>query len=474
MNIANINELLKSGKFETLISELKNGRITPVPNITLYKSQIDPKGHLINDHNKRPDKLVKVDGDSTRQEPVARIALALQTLIVKRAVSFLFGNPILLNSDDANAVDIITTLKSVLADVKANSLNRKIARTMMQECEVAEYWHVVETDDNINRYGFQSNLRIHCSVFSHENGDMLYPYFNENRDLIAFSRQYAIKDTNTDVITNYFETFTANEFLKFKQVDGKGWQICDGYPKPNAIGKIPIVYGTQKEVEWSNVQNLIDRLEKLLSNFADTNDYHASPKIFITGHVAGFAQKGETGAIIEGDNGATATYLAWNQAPEAVKTEIDVLLKMIYTISQTPDISFENVKSLGSVSGVALKLLFMDSHLKVQEKAEIYDEYLQRRINILLAYLSAMNSTDSEFVNKCKSVIITPSINPYMLNDESTTIAELQSATGNKAIMSRRTAVQRLNMTSDIDAELEQIQADEEQASMADLMTPTI
>lgn len=53
-----------------------------------------------------------------------------------------------------------------------------------------------------------------------------------------------------------------------------------------------------------------------------------------------------------------------------MKLEIDTLLRMIYTITQTPDISFDTVKGIGAVSGVALKLLFMDAHLKVQDKTK--------------------------------------------------------------------------------------------------------
>ena len=472
MNSKQLTELFQTGDFDSFIDELKSGRLTPLPDVPKFDLQIHPDGHAINDKSKRPDKTVKMENGNTRIEPVARIALALQSLITKRAVSFLFGKPIKLDSDDPSANDVVSALKSVFADIKGNSLNRKIARTMMTECEVAEYWHIVDSDDDAPRYGFDSRLRIRCSVFSRENGDILFPYFDENRNLIAFSRQYAISDHRNNKVTSYIETFTASEFLKFEQTDGGKWVLCDGYPRKNAIGKIPIVYGRQPETEWANVQNLIERLEKLLSNFADTNDYHAAPKIFVTGQVTGFAKKGETGAIIEGTDGATAQYLAWNNAPESVKAEIDILLKMIYTISQTPDISFDNVKSLGSVSGVALKLLFMDSHLKVQEKAEIYDEYLQRRTNIVLAYLAAMNSTDAEFVRRCKTVIITPTIDPYMLTDLASDVATLQSAAGNIAIASRRTAVSKLGLADDVDGELDEIARDEQNASMADVMTP--
>ena len=91
---------------------------------------------------------------------------------------------------------------------------------------------------------------------------------------------------------------------------------------------------------------------------------------------------------------AEAQYLSWANAPESVKLEIDTLLRMIYTITQTPDISFDTVKGLGAISGVALQLLFMDAHLKVQDKNEIFSEYLQRRVNVLKAYMAEAERKD--------------------------------------------------------------------------------
>ena len=183
------------------------------------------------------------------------------------------------------------------------------------------------------------------------------------------------------------------------------------------------------------MQSLIDRLEKLLSNFADTNDYHASPKIFVEGTIKGFARKGEAGAIIEGEEGAKAQYLSWANAPESVKLEIETLLRLIYTITQTPDISFDTVKGIGAVSGVALRLLFMDAHLKVQDKCEIFDEYLQRRCNIVKAYIGqAWQQAEAA----AESLIVKPQIIPYIIEDELGKINILQAANGGKQIASRK------------------------------------
>ena len=483
-------ELLQAGDFGAVVNELRNGRLEPSPAVSTNAAQYNPKLHDINDRVKRPDKMVVIDKDSTeygevknvnpnveltaeqgfRMEPVARIALAIQKLIVKRAVAFTFGHPVTYTSDaetDAEK-ETLNRLKRVLADVKERTLNRRVARSLYSAQEVAECWYPVEQPKPHNRYGFPTKYKFRVAIFSPALGDRLWPYFDENRDLIAFSREFTKKDGDLQTRT-YFETYTADaHYLWTCQSDksagqaNNNWEMVEGYPKQNPIGKIPIVYASQPQVEWADVQNLIDRLEKLLSNFADTNDYHASPKIFVQGTVKGFARKGEAGAIIEGEDGATAQYLSWASAPESVKLEIDTLLRLIYTITQTPDISFDTVKGIGAVSGVALRLLFMDAHLKVQDKCEIFDEYLQRRCNIIAAFLAL---ADVKNADAAEAVIVQPQITPYIIEDELSKINILQAANGGKQIASQASTVRRLGWADDPDAELAEIQAEEDRAN---------
>lgn len=481
-----IEELLeKSGsELTNVINELRNGRNTPEPNSKEYAAQFDPKLHEVNDRRKRPDKLVVVDKDSDeygevkninpnaeltteqgfRIEPVARIALAIQKLIVKRAVAFTFGNPVTYNAnpEDEAQKALLQAVNRVFYDVKEETLNRRIARSLYSTTEVAELWYPVETEPH-ELYGFKKNIKFKVAVFSPMFGDRLYPYFDEARDLIAFSREFTRKDR--DLITRtYFETYTKDKHYLWsceglETTTGGNWELVEGYPKDITIGKIPVIYASQPQVEWEDVQSLIDRLEKLLSNFADTNDYHASPKIFVQGKVVGFARKGEAGAIIEGEQGATAQYLSWANAPESVKLEIDTLLRMIYTITQTPDISFDTVKGLGAISGVALQLLFMDAHLKVQDKTEIFSEYLQRRINVLKAYMGQANINWKEAASR---LIVEPKITPYIIEDELSKINILQAANGQKQIASRKATIQRLGWAENVDDEEAAIQAEED------------
>lgn len=483
-----IDELLSSGEFTAAINELRNGRLTPLPNSTEYAAQYDPKLHDINDRRKRPDKLVVTDKDSDeygevkninvnaemtteqgfRIEPVARIAVALQKLIVKRAVAFTFGNPVAYQADPQTDDEkaLLTAINRVFHDVKEKTLNRRVARSLYSTTEVAELWYPVETPEAHDLYGFNKNIKFRVALFSPMFGDKLYPYFDDARDLIAFSREFT-KKGNDLVTRTYFETYTADAHYLWKAdgvegTDAKNWELVEGYPKQLSIGKIPVVYGSQPAVEWADVQSLIDRLEKLLSNFADTNDYHASPKIFVKGKILGFARKGEAGAIIEGEDGAEAKYLSWADAPEAVKLEIDTLLRLIYTVTQTPDISFDTVKGIGAISGVALELLFMDAHLKVQDKMEVFDDYLTRRANIVKAFLTAANNKWRAAADR---LTVEPGITPYIIEDEASKLNILTAANGGKPVASQKTTVRRLGWAEDADAEIADIQTEEDRAN---------
>lgn len=480
-----LNEILQQETNDEIISALKAGRRDPEPSPVVSNNQLDPELHQIMDQRIRPDKFVKTDfidfmdsegvprsiivndDQGTRQalkrEPVARVALAIQRLITNRAVSFTFGNPVTLSAEPEEGTreqDVLDSVKRILFDTKSRNINRRIAREIYSYTEAAELWYTVERKHS--DYGFQASHKLRATIISPANGDKLFPYFDDTGDMIAFSREYITTDQNR-AETKYFDTYTAEYLLRWVMKPGRTWEIAEGYPKLNTIGKIPVVYGRQRFIEWADVQGLIERLEKLLSNFADTNDYHAAPKIFVTGDIRGWAKKGESGAVIEGEQGATANYLSWAQAPEAVKLEIETLLRMIYTITQTPDISFYSVKGIGAISGVALKLLFMDAHLKVQDKMEIFDDYLQRRISIIQAFLAKMNAKDEAFAKACETLEIKPKITPYMIDDEQAKVNLLMSATGQKAIASRKIAVQQLGWVNDIDSEIDQIEAEERQ-----------
>lgn len=479
-----LNMITTDNGITTAIDELKSQRESI--KIEISQTQLDPLQHDVFDRTKRKDKWVKVDpehpnraqviSDKTgedeknlRLEPVARVAVALQKLIVKRAAAFALGNPIYLNAEpaDDNEKAVLKAVKRVLYDIKEKSINRKVGRTLFSTTQVAELWYPVEKEHKA--YGFDSKLKLRMAVLDPLKGEKLFPYFDESGDMIAFSREYSVKKNKETV--QYFETYTDDLIFKWQRSNEASYTLVEGYPKQNILGKIPIVYGSEEQVEWADVQNLIDRLEKLLSNFADTNDYHASPKIIVKGEITGFAKKGEAGAILqlEGDD-ASAEYLSWDSAPESVKLEIETLLRLIYTITQTPDISFDSIKGLGAVSGVALKLLFMDAHLKVQDHCEVLDSYMQRRINIIKAFIGKFNIS---LESAAEDLIIEPEIIPYMLDDELADIQKWTTANGGKPIISQMQSAILAGLSKDPESDFKQMQSENDRANSFSFNEPT-
>ena len=468
-----------SSSIEKAIKELSSKRVGDVPNVEEIDKQLDPNKHDVMDVAKRPNKKVKADvGDEVvgvkkvtvggkeqnvnlKEEKVSRIALGYQRLIVSRAVAFFFGIPVdyLIESEDKKELEVYKAVTRILHDNKEKWVNREIARELFAYTEVAELWFPIEKQNK--SYGFDSKYKLKVITLKPSDKNELFPYFDATGDMIAFSRKFMVNEEDKKV--EYFETYTDTKIYQFKKVDT--WESVEGYPKENILKKIPIVYGRQQETEWAPVQNLIDSDESLRSDFSDTNKYHASPTMFIKGSLQGFAKKGETGKVIQGDKDSEAKYLAWSAASDSVKTEHQMNREDIFAITQTPDFSFNNVKDLGNLGVAAQKLLLSDAHMKVMDKEEILGKFLQRRINIILAFIAQFNNG---LADACDNVIITPQVTPYIMGDDKEKISNIAGAVSG-GFMSRKTGIEQLGWVTDNEKEFAQILDEEKQSNALDM-----
>ncbi len=219
-----------------------------------------------------------------------------------------------------------------------------------------------------------------------------------------------------------------------------------------------MIYYDRDRPEWHDAQDLIERFETLISNFADRNDYFGSPMIVVKGKVTGFAEKGEQGKMITAEQDAEINYLTWDQAPESIKLEKDTLQELIFAVTQTPDISFQQMKGLGAnISGIALELMFLDAMLKALKHQEIFGEMMQRRINLLKKGMTLISTS----LEKVSGFMIEPEFTFYMPRNLQEQINMLVTATGGRAIMSRKTAVENNPFVVNSETEFEDIKDDE-------------
>ena len=442
-------------------------------------NEYNVEAHDIFDTTVRPDKTIKKDSLETDANgvpiliastvPVARIGIPMQKLIVKRRVGFMLSDPVKTEATYASESDAEKKLEALVEriqnDNKMDYRNKEIARRMMSELEVAELWYFVENKEPDDVLKGKYTLRM--KILSPDLGDKLYPLFDDSGDMVAFARGYKLRDGKVEI--EHFDVYTSEFEYKYINKDNT-WTLdtevqsmtSEGLkavnPIPSAVKKIMVIYHTQPRPEWADVQTMISRFEEVTSNHADMNDYFGSPILTVAGEILGFAQKGEQGKVLQLANEAKANYLALNSPPESIKMELDNLEKLIYALSQTPNISFEQLMSIGGqLSGIALKLMFLDAHMAVKDKEEIFGIGLQRRLNLLKASIGAV--IDASLSSVVRTLQLKPKITPYLPQNVTEMIENITVAkTG--GIISTETAVGQNPLVADAETEMERLAND--------------
>lgn len=463
-----IEEITGQTEISRIIEKLRKANQLTDPKVLESCELIDVDNSDIFNKIKRPDKIVnEYEGDeviSSKTEYVNRIGIPFASRIVNTSVAFAFGNPVkwTLNSSNEEDKKYFDAYMAVLKMAKYDSIDKLMCKALKSYSECAELWYAIEGEPH-TKYGFPTTIKLKCLVLDFKNSK-LYPYFDEYGDLKAFCREYKIERDNKEVIL--YDVITAYQILRYEN-SNNGYILID--EKENKLGKIHVVYNRQDKTEFQDVQSAINRLMLIMSNHADTNDYHSSPTLFGKGEFPAISKKGEQGKFFVGQVNSTLEYVTWDSAPESMKLEIENLYRIIFEFTQTPNFSFEQVKGLGAISGVSLKLMFLDAHLKVVHDKVIYDAWMDRRKSIILSYLGQIDSNNK---SKYESLDISHEIRPYMIDDRKGLIDEIVSANGNKPFISIVRSMQMLGDIPNPDDEYKQILQEENDMNTSNLFAP--
>jgi SPP1 family phage portal protein len=439
----------------TDFAKIKDQLETGLPEYSELKEQYEPKLHAIKN---KSDKTIKVEEYNDKGEPtgnmitkivdVAKIPISLQKKIVSIASTMLCGNPIqyAATTDEGSDEDkLFQAIKKTWDDNKLDFHTKRLLRYRMSECQCAELWYKEEADDTYwAGTGMEgSQLKMRAKILAPSLGDSLYPIYNSVGDMIAFIRGIILGDEDK---TEQWEVYTADKIFII-QKKSSGYTVIED--KPNELKKIPIIYYEQPAPEWDDVQTLIERLEDVISTHADTNDYTGSPIILVSGEVKGFSAKGEAGKVLEMSDGADAKYLESSTAPQSIELEMKNLRSLIYDLTSTPDISFDQVKGLGAYSGIALRMIFLAAHMKASEHEETFGEGIQRRLNFIKACMITINPK----LEKANTIVVKPRFEYFVPINVQEEIQNLNTAvTG--GLISKQTAIGLNPLVTDPESEM--------------------
>ena len=442
---------------EEIINLLSNKNLG-IPPWEKLVNDYDPTKHYINkDMIGREDK-VRSNG---KVDKASRIHIGLEKLLTARMTEFMFALPVkrIYHGIEDNPVrqEIAKAMEAIYKYARIDSENKKRAVAYFASCEVFTIWYTVKSLNT--KYGFKSEYKLKCRTFSPMEGVDLYPYFDEYGDMLAMAWKYSVKDGIDDAY--YFECFTADFYKKWEQRNGVWNEIQS--EEEVLIGKIPGVYIWRQYPIYHGLSHIREEIEYTLSRNSDVIAYNSSPILKVTGRLSGKENKGDTYRLFRLENGGDVAYVSWSQAIEALKYHVNTLLNLFWSQGQMPDISFENMKSLGNIGYDARQTLLTDAHLKVGDESGAWIEALERENNVIKAFLGQMNTAWQE---ELENIEVEHIISPFIQNDELNEIKKWTTANGGKPVVSQLESIQNLGISQDPVKTLEDIKSEEAQASM--------
>jgi hypothetical protein len=446
-----LEQIFEEGRpADHVIAALKHKTIILPSWVQRLVKEYEPMLHPVMDEQTYQDIV-----ENGKVRKVARIAYNTQKLVVKRLTGLCFGTPAevtFMPGDDERQKDVAMYLQNIIKRTRINSLNIERAKQLFASCEVFTLWYGVK--QATIEYGFKSDMKLRCRTFSPMKGDELYPLFDKDGDLIAFSIGY--REITNDGTVQYFDTYTADKHYHWVN-EGSGW--TEEQQEDITIGKIPGVYCWRPEPGWEDTSPQVYEREWKMSrngNYLDKNNVPLFAVYSDEGDIFGSEPliNEDARTILQLPPNSKAEYITWQQATDALKFHVNELKNSVFEQLQIPNWSYEDMKAVHT-SGEGLKQLFIDARLKVTEESGRLVEMLDREINVLKAFLKVM--LPEEYASAIDELKFEVTITPYTIDDEKERISNLSLANGNKPMISQRESIEMLGYSTDPDKTLKQI-----------------
>lgn len=475
-----VQEIFALKTWEERINFIKKSRKTPQPETSENMDAWYCDRHRIFDKKFRKDMktLVKdgyIDNNGKEYPPVfeteevARIPLPIEQDVTNIQVAFSVGNePILkVDTEEQNLLDVLSLLKRIHKDNKLRYANKKEMRAWLSEQEVCEYWYrhkdtgfwtkVWNTIKRLGGINSKPTDKLRMQIWSPFLGDKLYPICADNgSDFLGVGREYEVQQI--DGTTKQFFMLIAGEWVYNLSRDGGSWTDVPGYPFKHGFPKLPCIYAYRSEAYCKNIRGARESLETLTSDYSDAIKMNFFPKLILEGDLAnGGAENIGKSHLLKITNGGKAYYLDWHQTSDMVKTQMDNLLVRCYSLTNTPLISFDQLKGSGTFpSGTSFDYMFMATLFAVDRHWEVMGEFFQRRVNFLV---SAIGALVPSMKNDCDTIDVTVEQKPYRIEDLSKRIVDAATAV-DKGVMSRKQGVILVGVADEFKEELESIEED--------------
>jgi len=385
-------------------------------------------------------------GNFLRWSKRNKIPIPYQKFINEISLVFLYGRPVKWTQLSEGTDYAYNYYKELMRDIRFDSSVREAKRAAGAEGISAILYHVFR-DENTNK------PRLLLNVLSKKNNDDIYTIKDQYKRLKAFAWGYYLTEQGNRTI-HHIDIYTADKIYLCKR-GGVGWDVTT-YENP--VGKIPVLLFEQ-EPEHSDVQPMIEKVENSESVEADVIDRFANPTMVATAEILNALPKQEEEAkLLILKNGGNVSYLTWNEASESKKNQFERMDKHILSKSFTPNIDFDNMKSLGNLSAKAIRKVMLLAVIKAEKHKEKHDGYMSRHASLMIAIMG--NVLDYVHKSEFDALNLGHEFQEPFGDDVSDMLADI-SKQFNDGALSRETYVELSYLVKDAQTEIKRIKQEQ-------------
>ena len=437
----NIFELLERGEVGRALSMMANHD----SDVDKALSEYNPQLHEV---MRRANKMV--DGDSpyiTEKLPRTR-----ERYINEVELFFLLGMPIQWKKEDGDD-DAYKLFTEYLDDTFFNAKIRQCKRLAGAETMSALITHFRQADDNPNK------METDVFVAARSTGYKLRYLFDQYKRLLVLAYGYTLSEGDRNI--EHWDILTSEMNYYCRKV-AFGWEVES---IPNPTGKINAILFMQPKA-WDGAEARIKRDEMLDSKIGDTNNYFADPIAAATADViASLPNRDKPGKLIQMPSEKSQfKYIEPPQDSSTRRDEKTILDKTILFDTFTPDFSFENMKGLGTLSGIAVRNAMILGYIKRANRLEVYEEMITRYLHLVLEILKQVHPDKITAIEKLKIGFEFSDPFPDEKNKNWTGIIALYKG----GVCSLETAVMMLALTDAPEEELQRLKEAEQQRLAAE------
>lgn len=423
-----IYQLIKDGDISTAISLMQDRGDEVDIALSEYRPELHKVMSRSNKFRKNKDPYISEKLPRNRQQFINEIELF-----------FLLGKPIKWEKKSGDD-GVYQLFLDFINETRFNVTMHKAKRLAGAETESAKLYHLYRNDNN------EAETKV--VVLARSTGYKLRPLFDQFGTLVAFAFGYSVKTSGRSV--QHWDIQTKDFYFNCKK-GAVGWEV-ETFQNPT--GKINIIF-YQQEKAWMGVQHRAEREEMLDSKTGDTNNYFSDPMAAATADVIENLKDPDAIGTLLQYTGSDSKFEYINPpiSSETREAEKKDLKSSILEDSLTPDLSFEGMKGLGTLSGEAIRRALIIGYIKRLKNLEIYEILVDREVKVIISVLKFLHPDKVKLLDE---LIVSFEFQEPFEEDKQTRWSSIGAAYSS-GIISLGTAVRLLGITDKPDEEVERI-----------------